>query len=269
MELKDLFVSYKQVNPVKFEIKNQNLPTPIYLNKDRAMKVVSEEPKDTNTESKKTQDMSKWVVEYINSDNKNEETITSSPTPTSIFTSISVPTPTPVSNTNFQDNQNKKVNDLSADFSNFNLSTKLNTKYIDWINAMIKSYKKLGLNDNAIKNLIAQTALESNYGQSVLSGYNNFGGITTGAYWTGKRIKSGDKDKDGNRITQDFRVYDDMDHFTRDHLEFLTKLYDFDQNDDLNTFLNKLLGNNKGKRKYAQAKDYSKAVTNRYNQIFA
>ena len=30
MELKDLFVSYKQVNPVKFEIKNQNLPTPIY-----------------------------------------------------------------------------------------------------------------------------------------------------------------------------------------------------------------------------------------------
>ena len=59
-----------------------------------------------------------------------------------------------------------------------------------------------------------------------------------------------------------------MDHFTKDHLEFLTKLYDFDQNDDLNTFLNKLLGNNKGKRKYAQARNYSKAVTDRYNQIF-
>lgn len=264
MELKDLFVSYKQVNPVKFEIKNQNLPTPIYLNKDRAIKVVSEEPENVNTEPEKTQDMSKWVVKYTNSNDKNEKITTPTPTYTPASTSI----PTPVSNTNSQDNQNKKVNDLSADFSNFNLSTKLNTEYIDWINAMIKSYKKLGLNDNAIKNLIAQTALESNYGQSKLSGYNNFGGITTGAYWTGKRIKSGDKDKNGNSVMQDFRVYDDMDHFTKDHLDFLTRLYDFDQNDDLNTFLNKLGGNNKGKRKYAQAKDYSKAVTNRYNQIF-
>ena len=260
MELKDLFVSYKQVNPVKFEIKNQNLPTPIYLNKDRAIKVVSREPEDINTESEKTQDISKWVVEYVDSDDKNEETIT----PITVSTPISNTN----TNTNSQDNQDKKVNDLSANSFNFKLSTKLNTKYVDWINAMIKSYKKLGLNDNAIRNLIAQTALESNYGQSTLSGYNNFGGITTGSYWTGKRIKSGDKDKDGNRITQDFRVYNDMDHFTRDHLEFLTKLYDFDQNDDLNTFLNKLGGNNKGKRKYAQAKDYSKAVINRYNQIF-
>lgn len=267
MELKDLFVSYKQVNSVKFEIKNQNLPTPIYLNKDRAIKVVSGEPEDINTESEKTQDMSKWTVEYINSDDKDEEIITSS-TPVSTSTTVSTPVSNTNTNTNSQDNQDKKVNDLSANSFNFKLSTKLNTKYVDWINAMIKSYKKLGLNDNAIRNLIAQTALESNYGQSTLSGYNNFGGITTGSYWTGKRIKSGDKDKDGNRITQDFRVYDDMDHFTRDHLEFLTKLYDFDQNDDLNTFLNKLLGNNKGKRKYAQAKDYSKAVTNRYNQIF-
>ena len=266
MELKDLFVSYKQVNPVKFEIKNQNLPTPIYLNKDRAIKVVSGESEDINTESEKTQDMSKWVVEYVNSDDKNKETITSTPVSTS--TTVSTPISNTNTNTNSQDNQNKKVNDLSANSFNFKLSTKLNTKYVDWINAMIKSYKKLGLNDNAIRNLIAQTALESNYGQSTLSGYNNFGGITTGAYWTGKRIKSGDKDKNGNSVMQDFRVYDDMDHFTRDHLDFLTRLYDFDQNDDLNTFLNKLGGNNKGKRKYAQAKDYSKAVTNRYNQIF-
>ena len=258
MELKDLFVSYKQVDPVKFEIKNQNLSTPIYLNKDRAIKVVSGEPEDTNTKSEKTQDMSKWVVEYIDSNDKNEKIIISTPVSTSVSNI----------NTNSQDDQNKKINDLSTNSSNFKLSTKLNTKYVDWINAMIKSYKKLRLNDNAIRNLIAQTALESNYGQSTLSGYNNFGGITTGSYWTGKRIKSGDKDKDGNRITQDFRVYDNMDHFTRDHLDFLTRLYDFDQNDDLNTFLSKLSGNNKGEKKYAQDKNYNKAVTNYYNQIF-
>lgn len=252
MELKDLFVSYKQVDPVKFEIKNTDLPTPIYLNKDRAAKVVS---KEDNTEST---DMSTW-----NADSSNLEDESS--TDWSVEDTLSDDQKIENKSENNQEIENS--NKLSNS-SNFKLSTKLNTQYVNWINSMIKSYKKLGLNDNAIKNLIAQTALESNYGQSTLSGYNNFGGITTGSYWTGKRIKSGDKDKDGHRITQDFRVYDNMDHFTKDHLEFLTKLYDFDQNDDLNTFLNKLLGNNKGKRKYAQAKDYNISVTNRYNQIF-
>lgn len=246
MELKDLFVSYKQVDPIKFEIKDTDLPIPIYLNKDRAMKVVS---KENNIEST---DMSNWKVE--DSDLEDESS-----------TDWKVED---VLENKSENNQEIENSDKLLNSSNFKLSKNLNNKYINWINSMIASYKKLGLNDNAIKNLIAQTALESNYGQSTLSGYNNFGGITTGSYWTGKKIKSGDKDKDGNRITQDFRVYDNMDHFTKDHLEFLTKLYDFNQNDDLNTFLNKLLGNNKGKRKYAQAKDYNISVINRYNQIF-
>lgn len=246
MELKDLFVSYKQVDPIKFEIKDTDLPIPIYLNKDRAMKVVS---KENNTEST---DMSDWKVE--DSDLEDES---------STDWKVEGALENKSENNQEIENPNKLLNS-----SNFKLSKNLNNKYINWINSMIASYKKLGLNNNAIKNLIAQTALESNYGQSTLSGYNNFGGITTGSYWTGKKIKSGDKDKDGNRITQDFRVYDNMDHFTKDHLEFLTKLYDFNQNDDLNTFLNKLLGNNKGKRKYAQAKDYNISIINRYNQIF-
>lgn len=246
MELKDLFVSYKQVDPIKFEMKDTDLPIPIYLNKDRAAKVVS---KENNTEST---DMSNWKVEDSDLEDKSstdwkvEDTLENKS----------------------ENNQEIENPDKLLNSSNFKLSKNLNNKYVNWINSMIASYKKLGLNDNAIKNLIAQTALESNYGQSTLSGYNNFGGITTGSYWTGKRIKSGDKDKDGNKITQDFRVYDNMDHFTKDHLEFLTKLYDFNQNDDLNTFLNKLLGNNKGKRKYAQAKNYNISVINRYNQIF-
>ena len=109
MELKDLFVSYKQVDPVKFEIKNQNLSTPIYLNKDRAIKVVSGEPEDTNTKSEKTQDMSKWVVEYIDSNDKNEKIIISTPVSTSVSNI----------NTNSQDDQNKKINDLSTNSSNF------------------------------------------------------------------------------------------------------------------------------------------------------
>ena len=41
-----------------------------------------------------------------------------------------------------------------------------------------------------------------------------------------------------------------MEDYVKDEIQFLTNLYDFDQNDDLSTFLNKLQGGNKGKRKY-------------------
>lgn len=45
MELSDLFVSYKQVEPIKFTIDKLDLPTHIYLNADRAKKVTSEDSK--------------------------------------------------------------------------------------------------------------------------------------------------------------------------------------------------------------------------------
>ena len=41
---------------------------------------------------------------------------------------------------------------------------------------------------------------------------------------------------------------------------FLKHLYDFDENDDINTFTAKLTGKNKGKRRYAEATDYADRV---------
>ena len=48
MQLNDLFVSYKQVEPIKFTIDKLDLPTHIYLNADRAKKVTSEDSKISN-----------------------------------------------------------------------------------------------------------------------------------------------------------------------------------------------------------------------------
>lgn len=44
-------------------------------------------------------------------------------------------------------------------------------------------------------------------------------------------------------------------------------LYDFDENDDINTFTAKLTGKNKGKRRYAEATDYADSLTRVYNSI--
>lgn len=150
------------------------------------------------------------------------------------------------------------------------VSTSWSSPYSDrnkWMADMTAAYKKAGLNDNAIKNLIAKNSLESNWGTSTLSRYNNFGGITAGRSWKGDIIESGDKDKNGNPIKQKFRSYKSLDDYVKDEIQFLTNLYDFNQDDDINTFLSKLQGNNKGKRSYAEDPSYKNKIKQRYLNI--
>lgn len=69
MELSDLFVSYKQVDPVSFSFIEPTLPQPIYLNAERAKQVTSEEPaeaEDMSTWSVDGSDMSTWKVRDYN-----------------------------------------------------------------------------------------------------------------------------------------------------------------------------------------------------------
>ena len=135
-----------------------------------------------------------------------------------------------------------------------------------WVSDMTAAYKRAGLNDNAIKNLIAKNALESGWGQSAQGDYN-FGNITTGRNWTGRFVEGRDKDANGNKISQRFRAYDSMDDYVKDEIQFLTRLYDFNQDDDFDTFIGKLQGNNSGKRHYAEDPSYKNKVRSVYLNI--
>lgn len=129
-----------------------------------------------------------------------------------------------------------------------------------WVTDLAAAYRKAGVtNDNAIKMLIAQDAQESSWGRSA-QGKFNFGNLTTGAKWKGDYVRGNDHDAKGNPIKQKFRSYNSMDEYAVDKLQFLKHLYDFDENDDINTFTAKLTGKNKGKRKYAEATDYADRV---------
>ena len=57
-----------------------------------------------------------------------------------------------------------------------------------------------------------------------------------------------------------------MDEYAADKVQFLKRLYDFDENDDINRFTAKLTGANKGKRRYAEAKNYATSLINVYNK---
>ena len=136
-----------------------------------------------------------------------------------------------------------------------------------WSTELINAYKKAGItNDNAIRMLLAQDALESSWGKSAQGKYN-FGNLTTGSSWKGDYVTGNDKNAKGEAIKQKFRSYNSMDEYAADKVQFLKRLYDFDENDDINKFVAKLTGSNKGKRRYAEAANYAKVLTGVYNGI--
>ena len=136
-----------------------------------------------------------------------------------------------------------------------------------WAADLTNAYKRAGItNDNAIRMLVSQDALESAWGRSA-QGKFNFGNLTTGAKWKGDYVTGNDHDAAGNPIKQKFRSYNSMDEYAADKVQFLKRLYDFDENDDINKFVAKLTGSNKGKRRYAEARNYAKLLTGVYNGI--
>lgn len=138
-----------------------------------------------------------------------------------------------------------------------------------WSTELINAYKKAGItNDNAIRMLLAQDALESSWGKSAQGKYN-FGNLTTGSSWKGDYVTGNDKNAKGEAIKQKFRSYNSMDEYAADKIQFLKRLYDFDENDDINKFVAKLTGSNKGKRRYAEAKEYANSLRGVYNSFKA
>lgn len=249
MELNDLFVSYKQVDPVLFQFDKPTLPQPIYLNAERAKQVTSEEPaeaEDMSTWSVNESDMSTWKVKGSEIYQENS--------------------PNPRQKSKSGGSESTAQSGSSDSLVVPRWTSIYRGKRQQWIDDMTAVYKRAGLSDSAIKNLIAKNALESGWGTTAQGSFN-FGNITTGKNWKGKYVKGRDHDADGNRIAHNFRAYDSLDDYVADEIQFLTKLYDFNQNDDFDTFINKLQGGNSGKRKYAEDRQYASKVRNVFNSI--
>lgn len=137
----------------------------------------------------------------------------------------------------------------------------------EWSNNMAEAYRRAGIsNENAIRMLVAQDGLESGWGRSA-QGRFNYGNITTGASWKGNYVNGRDKNAKGEPIRQKFRSYDSLEEYAIDKVNFLKRLYDFDENDDIVTFAKKLKGGNKGKRNYADDPEYKDKIVSAYNSI--
>lgn len=228
MNLQDLFISHKQVQPVNMYFKPIHSDNNMYLNFDRAKKAVSEN----------SGDMATWVVgNKSNSDGIYDWKV----------------------GIKRKDSSKKSGSSRSWDNPYKNDRDK-------WVRDMTESYKRAGVSDNGIKNLITKNAFESGWGKHVQGAYN-FGNITTGSKWKGDYYDGKDVDANGNPITNRFRVYSDLDSYVKDELQFLTSLYDFNSNDDFETFAKKLQGGNRGKRYYAEDRKYIEKMRRIYKNV--
>lgn len=136
-----------------------------------------------------------------------------------------------------------------------------------WLKEMYDAYRKAGLPDNAIRNLMTKNSLESNWGNSAQGAYN-FGNITAGSSWKGNYVDGNDHDAQGNPIKAKFRSYNNLDEYVKDEIRLLTRLYEFNPNDDFETFVHKLQGGNKYGYKYAVHPQYASVLIQRYNKYF-
>lgn len=243
-ELKDLFVTYYGLIPKK---------------------------KETNIETVEVYPSSRWqrFLDYMNNRTTSEK-----PSETEEVTEEASEKPQSKKSEEKKDEIQEYQNFLGQDtsyqvrVSNTELQQR-NGRYSNkqqWVDDLTSAYKRAGLNDNAIKNLIAKNSLESAWGRSIAGDYN-YGNITTGSSWTGNYREGRDKDSEGNPITQRFRSYNDIDEYVQDEIQFLTRLYDFDQDDDISTFTRKLLGKNSGKRRYAEDPLYASKLISQFNQL--
>lgn len=271
MDLKDLFVSHKQVQAPVVQIEKPVLPQPLYLNLDRAQKAVVSTLPSEKPES--GVDMGSWVVggsgnsrygwvvktapKTTNAQNQQPSTTKSTPTSSSNETATKVSgTTSGGAKFDIVKNGNKVISWTNPYVNNSEA----------WINDMIAAYQRLGISTNGIKNLMAKNIIESGYGRSAQGSFN-FGNITTGSQWEGAYFAGRDTDSAGNRIANKFRCYNSIDEFVKDEVQFLTKLYGFDQNDTIDEFLRKLQEGFKESRRYADSNNYVKDVKNVYNKI--
>jgi flagellum-specific peptidoglycan hydrolase FlgJ len=98
-----------------------------------------------------------------------------------------------------------------------------------YINAMLSAIEDVNLKGSHPSVVIAQGAVESSWGRSVLSSaYNNYFGIKVGSSWTGKAVnlQTGEV-YNGKEMTESswFRVYTSIEQCLRDRINIIERYY--------------------------------------------
>ena len=142
----------------------------------------------------------------------------------------------------------------SSNQSNKSSSTKY-SNLEKFVSALTNAYKAAGItNEDLLKLLIGQDALETTWGKNPVGDYN-FGNIIVTPSFKGKYKEALDN---GNK--RKFRSYNSLSEYVQDKLRILNNTYQITNSDSIDSAISKLMGNNKGKYKYAESPNYANAL---------
>ena len=133
----------------------------------------------------------------------------------------------------------------------------------EFIASLSSAYKSAGFNDDLVKLLVAQDALESGWGRSIVGDYN-YGNIKKGSSWKGKTKRAYDKREGSN---DEYRSYNNFYEYVADKVALLTRTYGITRDDTVESAIAKLNGNNPGKWKYATGKEYAQSLLRTYQSL--
>ena len=132
------------------------------------------------------------------------------------------------------------------------------TKYSNlekFVSDLTNAYKAAGItNEDLLKLLIGQDALETTWGKNPVGDYN-FGNIIVTPSFKGKYKEALDN---GNK--RKFRSYNSLSEYVQDKLRILNNTYQITNSDSIDSAISKLMGNNKGKYKYAESPNYANTL---------
>lgn len=137
----------------------------------------------------------------------------------------------------------------------------------DFVRDLTRAYEtaltNAGISTDYAKYLVAQDALESNYGKSYTGRYN-YGNITVGSDKTASYTEGADTDEKGNRITQKFRNYDSLEDYANAKIALLngSRYKAFTGNKSAQDFYTRVKQSG-----YATDPDYVKKLLAVYNSI--
>ena len=157
--------------------------------------------------------------------------------------------------TNIQFNSDwKEIDEMLNEDQNESNSIKYSNSK-NFISDLTNAYKAAGItNEDLLKLLIGQDALETTWGKNPVGDYN-FGNIIVTPSFKGKYKEALDN---GNK--RKFRSYNSLSEYVQDKLRILNNTYQITNSDSIDSAISKLMGNNKGKYKYAESPNYANTL---------
>lgn len=161
------------------------------------------------------------------------------------------------------DNSSHSFQNEDTDPKNSKLKQNIEDEDIEfnpYIQEFINTAESLNYPPNYIENMLVHCIKESSWKGNDKQTKNNFSNIHVSKNWKGLVHNGTDTNASGTSNKTQFKDYNTMEEFIKDHDDTLKRLYEVTQDDDFDAYIDKINGNNKYKFYWTESPTYKKEL---------